>query len=133
MCSSGVFKLVYKGSYANSQCIWRDELCNSRLSQWKVWLTLALISIAQIPELSNTSVCMRDPKKVQETLESMVKAGSNTVQVHSIHNMIQGAFHGHHEYSFILLIRVSHPGDLRFWHDPNEICLQWKKVSYLPQ
>uniref|UniRef100_A0A671XTP1 5'-nucleotidase n=1 Tax=Sparus aurata TaxID=8175 RepID=A0A671XTP1_SPAAU len=40
-----------------------------------------------IPELSNTSVCMRDPKKVQETLESMVKAGSNTVQVISDFDM----------------------------------------------
>ena len=35
----------------------------------------------KIPELSNPSVCMRDPQRVQEVLESMVKAGSNTVQV----------------------------------------------------
>lgn len=26
----------------------------------------------------------------------------------------QHEHHGHHEYSLILLIRVSHPGDLRF-------------------
>lgn len=34
-----------------------------------------------IPELSNPSVCMRDPQRVEEILQSMVKAGSNTVQV----------------------------------------------------
>ncbi|XP_026180348.1 cytosolic 5'-nucleotidase 3 isoform X1 [Mastacembelus armatus] len=36
---------------------------------------------AAIPELSNPSVCMKDPQRVQEILQSMVKAGSNTVQV----------------------------------------------------
>lgn len=40
-----------------------------------------------IPELSNPSVCMRDPQRVQEILESMVKAGSNTVQVISDFDM----------------------------------------------
>ncbi|CAJ1076200.1 cytosolic 5'-nucleotidase 3-like [Xyrichtys novacula] len=40
-----------------------------------------------IRELSNPSVCMRDPQKVQEILESMVKAGSNTVQVISDFDM----------------------------------------------
>lgn len=35
----------------------------------------------KFPELSNPSVCMRDPLRVQEILQSMVKAGSNTVQV----------------------------------------------------
>ncbi|XP_033499702.1 cytosolic 5'-nucleotidase 3-like [Epinephelus lanceolatus] len=40
-----------------------------------------------IPELSNPSVCMKDPQKVQEILQSMVKAGSNTVQVISDFDM----------------------------------------------
>lgn len=40
-----------------------------------------------IPELSNPSVCMKDPKRVQEILQSMVKAGSNTVQVISDFDM----------------------------------------------
>ncbi|XP_073350395.1 cytosolic 5'-nucleotidase 3-like [Pagrus major] len=40
-----------------------------------------------IPELSNPSVCMRDPQRVQEILQSMVKAGSNTVQVISDFDM----------------------------------------------
>ncbi|XP_036944720.1 cytosolic 5'-nucleotidase 3-like [Acanthopagrus latus] len=40
-----------------------------------------------IPELSNTSVCMRDPERVQDILQSMVKAGSNTVQVISDFDM----------------------------------------------
>ncbi|XP_074552812.1 cytosolic 5'-nucleotidase 3A-like isoform X2 [Halichoeres trimaculatus] len=40
-----------------------------------------------IPELSNPSVCMKDPQRVQEILESMVKAGSNTVQVISDFDM----------------------------------------------
>ncbi|XP_019949885.1 cytosolic 5'-nucleotidase 3-like isoform X1 [Paralichthys olivaceus] len=40
-----------------------------------------------IPELSNPSVCMRDPERVQEILESMMKAGSNTVQVISDFDM----------------------------------------------
>lgn len=47
----------------------------------KVSLTLAHISNAKIPELSKPSVSMRDPQRVQEILQSMVKAGSNTVQV----------------------------------------------------
>ncbi|KAI9539603.1 5'-nucleotidase, cytosolic III [Dissostichus eleginoides] len=40
-----------------------------------------------IPELSNPSVCMRDPQRVEEILQSMVKAGSNTVQVISDFDM----------------------------------------------
>lgn len=40
-----------------------------------------------IPELSNPSVCMRDPQRVQEILDSMVRAGSNTVQVISDFDM----------------------------------------------
>ncbi|XP_060921854.1 cytosolic 5'-nucleotidase 3A-like [Labrus mixtus] len=40
-----------------------------------------------IPELSNPSVLMKDPQRVQEILESMVKAGSNTVQVISDFDM----------------------------------------------
>ncbi|KAG7504228.1 7-methylguanosine phosphate-specific 5' [Solea senegalensis] len=40
-----------------------------------------------IPELSNPSVCMRDPQRVQEILQSMMKAGSNTVQVISDFDM----------------------------------------------
>ncbi|XP_040047967.2 cytosolic 5'-nucleotidase 3 [Gasterosteus aculeatus] len=40
-----------------------------------------------IAELSNPSVCMKDPQRVQEILESMVKAGSNTVQVISDFDM----------------------------------------------
>lgn len=40
-----------------------------------------------IPELSNPSVCMKDPQRVQEVLESMVKAGSNTLQVISDFDM----------------------------------------------
>ncbi|XP_060945984.1 cytosolic 5'-nucleotidase 3-like isoform X3 [Limanda limanda] len=40
-----------------------------------------------IPELSNPSVCMKDPERVQAILESMVKAGSNTVQVISDFDM----------------------------------------------
>lgn len=47
----------------------------------KVSLTLAHFSNAKIPELSKPSVSMRDPQRVQEILQSMVKAGSNTVQV----------------------------------------------------
>ncbi|XP_054861159.1 cytosolic 5'-nucleotidase 3-like isoform X1 [Amphiprion ocellaris] len=41
----------------------------------------------KIPELSNPSVCMRDPQRVQEILQSMVKAGSNTLQVISDFDM----------------------------------------------
>ncbi|KAF7648658.1 hypothetical protein LDENG_00153570 [Lucifuga dentata] len=40
-----------------------------------------------VPELSNLSVCMRDPQKVQEILQSMVKSGSNTLQVISDFDM----------------------------------------------
>ncbi|KAL6103203.1 nt5c3b [Pungitius sinensis] len=40
-----------------------------------------------IAELSNPSVCMKNPQRVQEILESMVKAGSNTVQVISDFDM----------------------------------------------
>ncbi|XP_071323869.1 cytosolic 5'-nucleotidase 3-like [Trachinotus anak] len=40
-----------------------------------------------IPELSNPSVCMRDPQRVQEILQSMVKSGSNTLQVISDFDM----------------------------------------------
>ncbi|XP_068575082.1 cytosolic 5'-nucleotidase 3-like [Cebidichthys violaceus] len=40
-----------------------------------------------IPQLTNSSVCMRDPQRVQEILDSMVKAGSNTVQVISDFDM----------------------------------------------
>ncbi|XP_068434071.1 cytosolic 5'-nucleotidase 3-like [Clinocottus analis] len=40
-----------------------------------------------IPELSNPSVCMKDPQRVYEILQSMVKAGSNTVQVISDFDM----------------------------------------------
>lgn len=40
-----------------------------------------------IPQLTNSSVCMRDPQRVQEILEAMVKAGSNTVQVISDFDM----------------------------------------------
>uniref|UniRef100_A0A8C7Y570 5'-nucleotidase n=1 Tax=Oryzias sinensis TaxID=183150 RepID=A0A8C7Y570_9TELE len=42
---------------------------------------------AQIPELSNPSVCMKDPQRVQDILHSMVKAGSNTLQVISDFDM----------------------------------------------
>ncbi|KAG7237116.1 hypothetical protein INR49_032789 [Caranx melampygus] len=51
---------------------------------WK-WFVLA--SSEPIPELSNPSVCMKDPKKVQEILESLSTAGSNTVQVISDFDM----------------------------------------------
>ncbi|XP_022595305.1 7-methylguanosine phosphate-specific 5'-nucleotidase [Seriola dumerili] len=40
-----------------------------------------------IPELSNPSVCMRDPERVHEILQSMAKSGSNTVQVISDFDM----------------------------------------------
>ncbi|XP_060945983.1 cytosolic 5'-nucleotidase 3-like isoform X1 [Limanda limanda] len=45
------------------------------------------LSLTKIPELSNPSVCMKDPERVQAILESMVKAGSNTVQVISDFDM----------------------------------------------
>uniref|UniRef100_A0A665SY29 5'-nucleotidase n=1 Tax=Echeneis naucrates TaxID=173247 RepID=A0A665SY29_ECHNA len=40
-----------------------------------------------IPEFSNPSVCMKDPQRVQDIMESMAKAGSNTVQVISDFDM----------------------------------------------
>ncbi|CAN9505410.1 unnamed protein product [Ophioblennius macclurei] len=40
-----------------------------------------------ILELSNPSVCMKDPERVREILESMMKAGSNTLQVISDFDM----------------------------------------------
>ncbi|MEQ2304357.1 Cytosolic 5'-nucleotidase 3A, partial [Ameca splendens] len=40
-----------------------------------------------IPELSNGSVLMKDPQRVQEILQSMLKAGSNTLQVISDFDM----------------------------------------------
>ncbi|XP_033826799.1 cytosolic 5'-nucleotidase 3-like [Periophthalmus magnuspinnatus] len=40
-----------------------------------------------IPQLSNTSVCMKDPQRVRDILESMQKAGSNTLQVISDFDM----------------------------------------------
>nr|XP_057905351.1 7-methylguanosine phosphate-specific 5'-nucleotidase-like [Doryrhamphus excisus] len=40
-----------------------------------------------ISELSNPSVLMRDPQKVEEILQSMLKAGSNTLQVISDFDM----------------------------------------------
>ncbi|MED6281012.1 5'-nucleotidase, cytosolic III [Characodon lateralis] len=40
-----------------------------------------------IPELSNGSVLMKDPQRVQEVLQSMLKAGSNTLQVISDFDM----------------------------------------------
>ncbi|XP_056143950.1 cytosolic 5'-nucleotidase 3-like isoform X2 [Lampris incognitus] len=41
----------------------------------------------QIPELSNPSVHMRDPQRVEEILQAMKKAGSNTIQVISDFDM----------------------------------------------
>ncbi|XP_056143949.1 cytosolic 5'-nucleotidase 3-like isoform X1 [Lampris incognitus] len=40
-----------------------------------------------IPELSNPSVHMRDPQRVEEILQAMKKAGSNTIQVISDFDM----------------------------------------------
>ncbi|XP_072298975.1 cytosolic 5'-nucleotidase 3-like [Eucyclogobius newberryi] len=40
-----------------------------------------------IPQLSNASVCMKDPQRVQDILVSMQKAGSNTLQVISDFDM----------------------------------------------
>nr|XP_020463078.1 7-methylguanosine phosphate-specific 5'-nucleotidase isoform X1 [Monopterus albus] len=48
---------------------------------------MILSSISMIPELSNRSVCMKDPQRVQEILQSMMKAGSDTVQVISDFDM----------------------------------------------
>lgn len=44
-------------------------------------IALRLLSNVKIPELSKPSVHMKDPEKVQQILESMSTAGSNTVQV----------------------------------------------------
>nr|XP_046271605.1 cytosolic 5'-nucleotidase 3-like isoform X1 [Scatophagus argus] len=46
-----------------------------------------LLCRKEVPELSNPSVCMKDPQRVQEILQSMVKAGSNTLQVISDFDM----------------------------------------------
>uniref|UniRef100_A0A3Q3X8M1 5'-nucleotidase n=1 Tax=Mola mola TaxID=94237 RepID=A0A3Q3X8M1_MOLML len=48
---------------------------------------LIIKSSCFISELSKSSVLMRDPQGVQEILQSMVKAGSNTVQVISDFDM----------------------------------------------
>ncbi|KAM9393219.1 cytosolic 5'-nucleotidase 3-like isoform 2-T3 [Pholidichthys leucotaenia] len=40
-----------------------------------------------IPELTKPSVCMKDPQKVQQIMDSMVQAGSNTLQVISDFDM----------------------------------------------
>lgn len=40
-----------------------------------------------VPELSNSSVCMKDPQRVQDILQAMQKAGSNTLQVISDFDM----------------------------------------------
>uniref|UniRef100_A0A1A7YIW3 5'-nucleotidase n=1 Tax=Iconisemion striatum TaxID=60296 RepID=A0A1A7YIW3_9TELE len=40
-----------------------------------------------IPELSNASVCMKDPQRVQQIMQSILKAGSNTLQVISDFDM----------------------------------------------
>ncbi|KAM8825074.1 cytosolic 5'-nucleotidase 3-like [Synchiropus picturatus] len=42
---------------------------------------------SQIPELTKPTVYMKDPKKVGEILESMLKAGSNTLQIISDFDM----------------------------------------------
>lgn len=60
-------------------------LASNWLAQLAVPLKLTVLQcvpfFAKIPELSKPSVCMRDPQRVQETLQSMMRAGSNTVQV----------------------------------------------------
>lgn len=43
--------------------------------------TPAHVFTIKIPEFSKPSVLMRDPQKVQEIMQSMVKAGFNTLQV----------------------------------------------------
>ncbi|KAM3863935.1 cytosolic 5'-nucleotidase 3-like [Diretmus argenteus] len=43
--------------------------------------------MSKIPELSNPSVCMRDPHRVEDLLQAMQKAGSNTIQVISDFDM----------------------------------------------
>lgn len=43
--------------------------------------TPAHLFTVKIPEFSNPSVIMRDPQKVQEIMQRMVKAGFNTLQV----------------------------------------------------
>ncbi|XP_037544676.1 cytosolic 5'-nucleotidase 3 [Nematolebias whitei] len=45
------------------------------------------ISTKKIPELSNPSVCMKDPQRVQEILQSILEAGTNTLQVISDFDM----------------------------------------------
>lgn len=40
-----------------------------------------------IPQLANISVCMKDPERVRDTIVSMQKAGSNTLQVISDFDM----------------------------------------------
>uniref|UniRef100_A0A1A8HDC0 5'-nucleotidase n=1 Tax=Nothobranchius korthausae TaxID=1143690 RepID=A0A1A8HDC0_9TELE len=40
-----------------------------------------------VPELSNSSVCMKDPQRVQQIMQSILKAGSNTLQVISDFDM----------------------------------------------
>lgn len=47
----------------------------------KICFTRSPVFIVQIPELSNPSVLMRDPQKVQEILQCMLNAGYNTLQV----------------------------------------------------
>lgn len=44
-------------------------------------------SSRMIPELSNPSVCMKDPQRVQEVLEAMMRSGLNTLQVISDFDM----------------------------------------------
>uniref|UniRef100_A0A3B4B070 5'-nucleotidase n=1 Tax=Periophthalmus magnuspinnatus TaxID=409849 RepID=A0A3B4B070_9GOBI len=57
-----------------------------------------------IPQLSNTSVCMKDPQRVRDILESMQKAGSNTLQVISDFDMTltRFAFNGKRCPTYIL-------------------------------
>lgn len=43
--------------------------------------TPAHVFTVKIPEFSNPSVLMRDPQKVEETMQSMVQAGFSTLQV----------------------------------------------------
>uniref|UniRef100_A0A3B4B2H6 Uncharacterized protein n=1 Tax=Periophthalmus magnuspinnatus TaxID=409849 RepID=A0A3B4B2H6_9GOBI len=64
----------------------------------------ALNIIYVIPQLSNTSVCMKDPQRVRDILESMQKAGSNTLQVISDFDMTltRFAFNGKRCPTYIL-------------------------------
>lgn len=82
---------------------------------------VCMFSNGQIPELSNPSVCMRDPERVQEVLQSMVKAGSNTVQVHDrlrclrVHYLPCGDTElNMNRLVCFTLLSVVHPGDLGF-------------------